>query len=140
MPRVELWVPLVEEDYPGWYFLLWRNHPLVFRTALIDATNESERRAAIRRLARAHNGWRYTDVQGEEREFPPMDSDAFWDVVPNEVANAVIMRIRIESTFALPNSLAAKPMSSAASSAIEPSTEAASASEDGSPGPSSDEA
>lgn len=109
--RVEIVLrPKFDEDaadkYPSdWEFLFWRNHPMHFRRKLFgDAESNVDIFEALKELVPAHNGWTWTDRDGNERPFPPTGEDAFWDMLPQDVLVAMHRAITEELAGPLPNS------------------------------------
>jgi hypothetical protein len=131
MPRIEVWLPLADE-YPGWMFLFWQNHPRQVMRDLRAAQGDTATWDVFKSLVRAHNGW--TDERGVV--YPQTDDDEFWGAIPNQVALALYQRVQ-DQAWTLPNSLTPRPPSTEPTSATEPSAEAPVDSV--SPGSSSDE-
>jgi hypothetical protein len=102
IPRRLVWVDVPE--YDGFRAKVWCNYPK--RLALELASEDQERiYAALGQLVLEHNGW--LDDQGEP--FPPADTRAFWDAVPNELALMLMRVATVDAASLLPNSFSARP-------------------------------
>lgn len=101
-PRVqrrEAWLDL-PAPYAGFKVKVWVNFP---SQALDDAADESDPvlyAAAMGKIVLEHNGWQ--DFDGTP--YPPPDTVAFWQHIPNELARTIGALIRRESEV-LPNSV-----------------------------------
>lgn len=116
--RREVWIDLESEQYPGHQFKIWANYP---KKIELDLTSRDEPRVAdaLGKIVLEHNGWR--DFEGNVYPQPNIfkeelveDEDGskktvrrypFWDEIPDEVAQLIIIKIHIE-TQKLPNSVA----------------------------------
>lgn len=99
IPGRSVWLDVPE--YPGFKVRLWSNMPN--RLLLeIDSRDVPRVQAALLEIVLEHNGWR--DEDGNE--YPPADTQAFWDAIPQELAILVIGLIG-EAPRQLPNSLMA---------------------------------
>lgn len=97
MQRKERWLPLHPTEYPGWEIKVWLNYPRRLRDAAFysgtDPQQKEERLAALRRIVLAHNGW----ADDEGVPFPPADTEAFWEDIPDEVGSAIFLRLFVET-------------------------------------------
>lgn len=96
--------------YPGFFFQIWVNYPQRLSGDLLandedrDLQNDRIRRA-LKQIVVAHNGWRMPDeATGAEEPLPPPTDDAFWDLIPNELATAMMLFV-LRAGAALPNSM-----------------------------------
>lgn len=96
MVRREMWLSL-PGDYEGFEFLAWINYPMNLINAIKESTGE-DTSSALTRIVLKHNGWR--DMDGNP--FPPASDPKFWDLIPDEVMNAMFAAIDVEKSK-LPN-------------------------------------
>jgi hypothetical protein len=96
--RREVWVDLPAE-YEGLKARIWVNVPARI-WADIGGSEKDAAKAAARQVVLEHNGW--LDFDGEP--YPPASDDAFWDVIPTELAAVLLTVIQLEMAK-LPNSL-----------------------------------
>lgn len=85
LPRRELWLELPQEEYPGFRIKLWVNYPRRLNSELSAGSNE-RMLEALQQIVLEHNGW--LDIEGEP--LPPATSAEFWQIIPDELAAAVI--------------------------------------------------
>lgn len=95
--RREKWLSLPPGDYEGFEFLAWINYPMNLINTIKNEPGE-EQSSALGRIVLKHNGWRNIDGT----PFPPTTDPAFWDMIPDEVMNAMFAAIDVEKSK-LPN-------------------------------------
>lgn len=104
--------------YPGFMFEMWLNYPQRLEADLLNNDPDSDARASrvrsvLKQIVLQHNGWRIRDREtGEAVAVPPPTTDAFWDVIPNELATGMLLLI-IDAASKLPNSMIGQRRSSA---------------------------
>lgn len=95
--------------YPGFHFEMWVNYPQRLETDLMAADDDRDVRAdrirrALKQIVLRHNGWRLADDDGAEVVLPPPTTDDFWDLIPNELATAMMLFV-LRAASSLPNSM-----------------------------------
>jgi hypothetical protein len=92
LPRREEWLDLPEEAYPGFRIKVWVNYPHRLTSEL--RSGEQERvMGALRQMVLEHNGW--CDYDGAP--LPPAASGEFWELVPDELAGAVLVLLQAQA-------------------------------------------
>lgn len=95
IPRREVWLTL-PGDYREFRVLVWRNFPQRLKRELTSGDTERIL-TAMTLIILEHNGW--IDDAGEP--FPPANTQAFWEEIPDELAMLIMNRI-LEETKTLP--------------------------------------
>ena len=110
--RKSTWMEMPDE-YAGMKVRVWVNYPNDFDNQMSSKDSKIIRDAA-KQIFLEHNGWvtpeEYELAQKENRTPRPMPqptTDEFWELVPNELAGALLLLLNRE-TLKLPNSLMKK--------------------------------
>jgi hypothetical protein len=98
------------DDYSGMKIRVWVNYPNDFDQE-ISSRDPDKLRNIVKQIFLEHNGWVTPDeVEAAAREnrtprpMPQPTTDEFWQLIPNELAGAVLLLLNRE-TMKLPNSL-----------------------------------
>jgi hypothetical protein len=102
------WVDIEDEAYEGFKFRMWVNYPQSFDTKIKPGASEEEIAEVLNKVFLEHNGW--CDEEGTP--YPAANHPNFWNVIPNELAAAIVTLIRLEGTK-LSNLLMQKQMNTA---------------------------
>jgi hypothetical protein len=113
IPRRELWLELPGEyGQAGMQVKVWVNYPRPVLNKLMSSDDKLTKEALLQ-IVLEHNGW--TDFEGEPfpaandpgevctvehpegEACPGMLRDGFWEAIPDELAAAVIVLVRLES-------------------------------------------